>query len=306
MPWSAKSIEDRRFDALRLLKQVPAITELAQIDFTGKERLRVSRIAINVVESGLDLEDPKFTEAVANKVYYGPVYFHRESEPYMTLSLAGNRKDAGVTIAEVNLKLIRDVVGALGPTAQASAEPRPAGEHAVGVTPDSAPLQQRVHVGGAGQQFGLGLVVDGVADGDHRLDVGAGCSLAARDAAGDEPRPVSRSGDQPDGGGNAVPEHLRPRSGQRSRRGVRTEFGSDGTQCPIDSGAQKCLVTGSIDVTDGRGDPTTGWNDGRHADDCHPPSIWSHSRDTYETRKTRTEANFCRMTVISRQSRSAP
>jgi GAF domain-containing protein len=111
LPWSAKSIDDRRFDALRLLKQVPAITELAQIDSTGKERLRVSRIAIDVVESGLDLsKDPKFTEAVANKVYYGPVYFHRESEPYMTLSLAGNRKDAGVTIAEVNLKLIRDVV----------------------------------------------------------------------------------------------------------------------------------------------------------------------------------------------------
>jgi hypothetical protein len=56
------------------------------------------------------LQGPKFTEAVANKVYYGPVYFRRESEPYMTLSLAGTRKDAGVSIAEVNLKLIWDVV----------------------------------------------------------------------------------------------------------------------------------------------------------------------------------------------------
>ena len=55
-------------------------------------------------------KDPKFTEAVAHKVYYGPVYFRRESEPYMTLSLAGTRKDAGVSIAEVNLKLIWDVV----------------------------------------------------------------------------------------------------------------------------------------------------------------------------------------------------
>jgi signal transduction histidine kinase len=63
------------------------------------------------VDSGLDLsKDPKFTEAVARKVYYGPVYFRRESEPYMTLSLAGTRKDAGVSIAEVNLKLIWDVV----------------------------------------------------------------------------------------------------------------------------------------------------------------------------------------------------
>jgi len=105
LPWSAGSLQDRRFDALRLLRQVP------QIDSTGKERLRVSRLAMDVVDSGLDLsKDPKFTEAVANKVYYGPVYFRRESEPYMTLSLAGTRKDAGVSIAEVNLKLIWDVV----------------------------------------------------------------------------------------------------------------------------------------------------------------------------------------------------
>src|SRR6195256_6315192 len=111
LPWSAGTLQDRRFDALRLLRQVPAITELSQIDSTGKERLRVSRLAMDGLDTGVDLsKDPKFTEAVANKVYYGPVYFRRESEPYMTLSLAGTRKDAGVSIAEVNLKLIWDVV----------------------------------------------------------------------------------------------------------------------------------------------------------------------------------------------------
>jgi signal transduction histidine kinase/CheY-like chemotaxis protein len=111
LPWSAGSIEQRRFDALRLLRQVPAITELAQLDATGKERLRVSRLAMDVVASGSDLSsDPKFAEAVAHKVYYGPVYFRRESEPYMTLAIAGTRRDAGVSVAEVNLKLIWDVV----------------------------------------------------------------------------------------------------------------------------------------------------------------------------------------------------
>ena len=85
--WSAETIEQRRFDALRLLRQVPAITELAQVDASGKEQLRVSRLAMDVLGSGLDLSnEPKFTEAVKNKVYYGPVYFRRESEPYMTLS----------------------------------------------------------------------------------------------------------------------------------------------------------------------------------------------------------------------------
>jgi two-component system NtrC family sensor kinase len=111
LPWSGGSIEQRRFDALRLLRQVPAITELAQLDASGKERLRVSRLAMDVVDSGLDLsKDPKFTEAVARKIYYGPVYFRRESEPYMTLAIAGTRRDAGVSVAEVNLKLIWDVV----------------------------------------------------------------------------------------------------------------------------------------------------------------------------------------------------
>ncbi len=111
LPWSTGSIEQRRFDALRLLRQVPAITELAQVDSNGKERLRVSRLAMDVVDSGIDLsKESKFAEAAARKVYYGPVYFRRESEPYMTLAIAGSRKDAGVSIAEVNLKLIWDVV----------------------------------------------------------------------------------------------------------------------------------------------------------------------------------------------------
>jgi signal transduction histidine kinase/ActR/RegA family two-component response regulator len=111
LPWSTGVLEQRRFDALRLLRQVPAVTELAQVDADGKERLRVSRLAMDVIGSGTDLsKEPKFAEAVARKVYYGPVYFRRESEPYMTLAVAGARRDAGVAIAEVNLKLIWDVI----------------------------------------------------------------------------------------------------------------------------------------------------------------------------------------------------
>jgi signal transduction histidine kinase/DNA-binding response OmpR family regulator len=111
LPWSDSTLDQRRFDALRLLRQVPAITELAQIDASGHEQLRVSRLTMDVVGSGVDYSaKPEFTQAVAHKVYYGPVYFRRESEPYMTLSLAGTRRDTGVSIAQVNLKLIWDVV----------------------------------------------------------------------------------------------------------------------------------------------------------------------------------------------------
>ena len=111
LPWSSGSVEQRRFDGLRLLRQVPAITELSQVDASGKEQLRVSRLAMDVVGSQIDVsKEPKFIEAMARKVYYSPVYFRRESEPYMTLALAGTRRDAGVSIAEVNLKLIWDEV----------------------------------------------------------------------------------------------------------------------------------------------------------------------------------------------------
>src|SRR6516165_7704428 len=111
LPWSDSTLEQRRFDAMRLLRQVPAITELAQIDATGHEQLRVSRLTNDVVGSGIDYsQKPEFAQAVAHKVYYGPVYFRRESEPYMTLSLAGTRRDDGVSITQVNLKLIWDVV----------------------------------------------------------------------------------------------------------------------------------------------------------------------------------------------------
>src|SRR5215467_11421343 len=66
---------------------------------------------MDVVGSHTDFSNQaKFAEAVAKKVYYGPVYFRRQSEPYMTLALAGFRRDAGVSVAEVNLKLVWDLV----------------------------------------------------------------------------------------------------------------------------------------------------------------------------------------------------
>src|SRR6478735_5777727 len=100
-----------RFDALRLLRQVPAITELSQLDAEGKELLKVSRLAMDVVGSGTDYsKEAKFTETVAKKIYYGPVYMRRESEPYMTLGMAGWRSDAGVSVVELNLKPMWDIV----------------------------------------------------------------------------------------------------------------------------------------------------------------------------------------------------
>jgi signal transduction histidine kinase len=105
------TLEQRRFDFLRLLRQVPAVTEISLLDGAGREQLKVSRLAMDVVGSRADFsQDPKFTEAKPGATYFGPVYFRKESEPYMAIAIAGRGDAAGVTVAEVNLKFIWDVV----------------------------------------------------------------------------------------------------------------------------------------------------------------------------------------------------
>ena len=112
--WAAGSVDERRFDYVRLLRQVPAITELSQLDGSGKERLRVSRLAMDVVGSGADYSrEALFTEALARRIWFSPVHFRNESEPYLTIAIAGSGRGPGVTVAEVNLKLIWDVISGL-------------------------------------------------------------------------------------------------------------------------------------------------------------------------------------------------
>jgi signal transduction histidine kinase len=105
----AAAIEQRRLDTVRLQRHVPAITEVSHLDKTGREQLRVSRLAPDVVGSQDDYSrDPKFRVPKSGKTYFGPVTFRKESEPYMTIALA--QSGGGVTSAEVNLKFIWDVV----------------------------------------------------------------------------------------------------------------------------------------------------------------------------------------------------
>jgi HAMP domain-containing protein len=108
---AGSGLEQRRFDFLRLLRQAPAITEVSYIDGDGREQIKVSRLAMDTLASGADLsQEPKFAHARANKRYLSQIYFRKESEPYLTLAIAGAGRTAGVTVAEVNLKFIWDVI----------------------------------------------------------------------------------------------------------------------------------------------------------------------------------------------------
>jgi class 3 adenylate cyclase len=114
LPWTDEADERRRIDALRLLRQVPAIVSLTLADGAGRERLYVSRIGLNRVETRTDRSgDPPVKGARAARTWYGEVSYYRGSEPYLTVAVAGNRPSVGIVVAEINLKLIWDVISAI-------------------------------------------------------------------------------------------------------------------------------------------------------------------------------------------------
>ena len=112
--WTPGTEEQHRLTALGLLRQVPAIVTVTRVDGEGKERLYISRLGLNRVDA---LTDRSSEEAIAgaraSRLWYGPVSFHLGSEPFMTIAVAGNRKAVGAAAAEVNLKLIWDVISAI-------------------------------------------------------------------------------------------------------------------------------------------------------------------------------------------------
>ncbi len=107
----AGDVELRRVEFLKLLRQAPEVTDIAQIDATGKEQIAVSRLGMDTVASGKDRSgEPAFVNAKRGQPWYGPVYFRKETEPYMTVATRSGGDKGPVTVAEVNLKFIWDVV----------------------------------------------------------------------------------------------------------------------------------------------------------------------------------------------------
>jgi len=107
----APDLEAQRTEFWRLLRQAPEVTDIAQLDHEGREEIAVSRLGLDVMGSGKNRSDePAFRHALADATWYGPVYFNRDTEPYMTVSIRGMGEKAPVTVAELNLKFIWDVV----------------------------------------------------------------------------------------------------------------------------------------------------------------------------------------------------
>ena len=66
---------------------------------------------MDVAGSGKDRsQEPAFRNAKRGKPWFGPVYFRKETEPYMTIAIRSGGDSGPVTVADVNLKFIWDVV----------------------------------------------------------------------------------------------------------------------------------------------------------------------------------------------------
>jgi len=107
----ASDVELRRIEFLKLLRQAPEVTDIAQLDGAGREQIAVSRLGMDVPSSGKDRsQEPAFRNAKRGKPWFGPVYFRKETEPYMTIAIRSGGDSGPVTVADVNLKFIWDVV----------------------------------------------------------------------------------------------------------------------------------------------------------------------------------------------------
>lgn len=107
---SATRLQDRRTDYAQLLNQVPAVSQLSFISGTGRELLRMSRTQV-LVDGDADFSrDVRFTETTARGVTFAPVYFVG-SRPLMSIAVAHSGANAGVTLAEIDLRFLNDFLG---------------------------------------------------------------------------------------------------------------------------------------------------------------------------------------------------
>jgi class 3 adenylate cyclase/HAMP domain-containing protein len=107
---SVVTLEQRRADYAQLLNQVPAISTLSQLNGQGREQLRLSRTTVSV-NSGTDLSrDARFTETVTRGVSFSPIDFEG-TLPFMTIAVAHSGFNAGVTVAEIDLRFLSDFLG---------------------------------------------------------------------------------------------------------------------------------------------------------------------------------------------------
>jgi class 3 adenylate cyclase/HAMP domain-containing protein len=107
---SAVKLDDHRADYAQLLNAQPAVSQLSLLSGQGREMLRLSRTTI-LVSGGADYSrDMRYTETLTKGVNYAPAEF-RSGQPQMSISVSHSGFNAGVTVAEIDLRFLSDFLG---------------------------------------------------------------------------------------------------------------------------------------------------------------------------------------------------
>ena len=111
---------DFRFELARLLRVLPPIMDLAALPLDGSQAVLVSRFKPVLSTQLLDQQDRQIIKRFQSdkdlKRFLGEVEFARQSEPHISLALPIERYPGsllGVLLADVDLRYVADVVGAV-------------------------------------------------------------------------------------------------------------------------------------------------------------------------------------------------
>jgi signal transduction histidine kinase len=104
-------LAERNQDFHRLLAREKLVSQLSYLDSTGKERVHTSPLEVDRIDSGTDFSrSPSFIHARAEQRYFGRVYFQRDSQPHMTISVAEPTAAGGVVVADIDLSFVGQVI----------------------------------------------------------------------------------------------------------------------------------------------------------------------------------------------------
>ncbi len=107
---SATTLEQRRADYAQLLNQVPSVSQLSFVSGQGREQLRLSRQTISYGSNVDFSRDARFTDTMAKGTSFSSAYF-RDQQPYISIAVSHSGYNAGVTVAEIDLRFLADYLG---------------------------------------------------------------------------------------------------------------------------------------------------------------------------------------------------
>ena len=116
LPWSSGVLSelDRVSEYERLMKLVPAIMEIEHVDASGQRSMRISRTDPNRIGIPPSAAGAAaVAEAGKKSKWYSATYLREGNVPYVTLALSQAEGRSGVTIAQINLQFVTDLVSTI-------------------------------------------------------------------------------------------------------------------------------------------------------------------------------------------------